>query len=72
MNVSLELLTAETIALGFQHYILALGTAVMIPSFLVSAMGGSDVSKLFLCSSPFNYFSLFCCFDLFIDADDLF
>uniref|UniRef100_A0A2N9GIE7 Uncharacterized protein n=1 Tax=Fagus sylvatica TaxID=28930 RepID=A0A2N9GIE7_FAGSY len=33
----------EAIALGFQHYILALGTAVMIPSFLVPLMGGSDV-----------------------------
>ncbi|KAG5030927.1 hypothetical protein JHK85_014909 [Glycine max] len=32
----------ETIVLGFQHYILALGTAVMIPSFLVPLMGGSD------------------------------
>jgi hypothetical protein len=40
----LNLLTVETIALGFQHYILALGTAVMIPSFLVPSMGGSDVS----------------------------
>jgi len=30
--------------LGFQHYILALGTAVMIPSFLVPLMGGTDVS----------------------------
>jgi nucleobase transporter 1/2 len=39
-----ELLTVETIALGFQHYILALGTAVMIPTFLVPSMGGSDVS----------------------------
>lgn len=35
----------EAIALGFQHYILALGTAVMIPTFLVPLMGGSDVSK---------------------------
>lgn len=34
----------EAIALGFQHYILALGTAVMIPSFLVPYMGGTDVS----------------------------
>ncbi|WRX27706.1 Nucleobase cation symporter 2 family - like 9 [Theobroma cacao] len=32
----------EAIALGFQHYILALGTAVMIPSFLVPLMGGTD------------------------------
>jgi hypothetical protein len=37
--------TGEAIALGFQHYILALGTAVMIPSFLVPLMGGNDVSK---------------------------
>lgn len=36
--------TGEAIALGFQHYILALGTAVMIPSFLVPLMGGSNVS----------------------------
>jgi len=39
---------AETIALGFQHYILALGTAVMIPSFLVPVMGGSDVSSFYV------------------------
>ncbi|GAU30298.1 hypothetical protein TSUD_385190 [Trifolium subterraneum] len=32
----------ECIVLGFQHYILALGTAVMIPSFLVPLMGGTD------------------------------
>lgn len=31
--------------MGFQHYILALGTAVMIPSFLVPLMGGNDVSS---------------------------
>ncbi|KAL1367640.1 hypothetical protein AAHE18_02G066400 [Arachis hypogaea] len=36
----------ESIALGFQHYILALGTAVMIPSFLVPLMGGSDDDKV--------------------------
>ncbi|RWW56614.1 hypothetical protein BHE74_00036658 [Ensete ventricosum] len=32
----------EAIALGFQHYILALGTAVMIPTLLVPLMGGTD------------------------------
>lgn len=37
---------AEAIALGFQHYILALGTAVMIPTFLVPLMGGSDNDKV--------------------------
>ncbi|PPD73558.1 hypothetical protein GOBAR_DD29531 [Gossypium barbadense] len=36
----------EAIALGFQHYILALGTAVMIPSFLVPLMGGTDDDKV--------------------------
>ncbi|CAL5409997.1 unnamed protein product [Camellia sinensis] len=37
---------AEAIALGFQHYILALGTAVMIPTFLVPLMGGTDNDKV--------------------------
>ncbi|KAK1275920.1 Nucleobase-ascorbate transporter 2 [Acorus gramineus] len=36
----------EAIALGFQHYILALGTAVMIPTFLVPLMGGNDGDKV--------------------------
>ncbi|CAN6443714.1 unnamed protein product [Victoria cruziana] len=36
----------EAIVLGFQHYILALGTAVMIPSFLVPLMGGTDDDKV--------------------------
>ncbi|KAI5073464.1 hypothetical protein GOP47_0011477 [Adiantum capillus-veneris] len=31
--------------LGFQHYIVMLGTTVMIPSFLVPLMGGSDGDK---------------------------
>jgi nucleobase transporter 1/2 len=35
--------TGEGIALGFQHYILSLGTAVMIPTLLVPLMGGNDV-----------------------------
>ncbi|VFQ97095.1 unnamed protein product [Cuscuta campestris] len=30
----------EAMAMGFQHYIMALGTAVMIPSLLVPMMGG--------------------------------
>ncbi|KAG2684019.1 hypothetical protein I3843_10G058900 [Carya illinoinensis] len=42
----LRMKTAEAIALGFQHYILALGTAVMIPSFLVPLMGGNDDDKV--------------------------
>ncbi|CAI9782075.1 unnamed protein product [Fraxinus pennsylvanica] len=36
----------EAIALGFQHYVLALGTYVMIPSFLVPLMGGTDGDKV--------------------------
>ncbi|GKA96511.1 nucleobase-ascorbate transporter 2, partial [Tanacetum coccineum] len=36
----------ETIALGFQHYILSLGTAVMIPTFLVPLMGGTSGNKV--------------------------
>ncbi|KAJ8761430.1 hypothetical protein K2173_001561 [Erythroxylum novogranatense] len=36
----------EAVVLGFQHYILALGTAVMIPSFLVPLMGGDHGDKV--------------------------
>ncbi|KAG8077994.1 hypothetical protein GUJ93_ZPchr0007g3081 [Zizania palustris] len=36
----------EAIILGFQHYILALGTAVMIPAVLVPMMGGSDGDRV--------------------------
>ncbi|KAG8056373.1 hypothetical protein GUJ93_ZPchr0002g24372 [Zizania palustris] len=35
----------EAMALGFQHYILSLGTAVMIPTMLVPLMGGNDHDK---------------------------
>ncbi|KAH9620721.1 hypothetical protein KSS87_020211 [Heliosperma pusillum] len=35
----------EAVAMGFQHYILSLGTAVMIPTFLVPLMGGNDGDK---------------------------
>lgn len=35
---------AEGIVLGFQHYIVMLGTTVIIPSILVPLMGGGDVS----------------------------
>ncbi|RWW11208.1 hypothetical protein BHE74_00016883, partial [Ensete ventricosum] len=41
--VTAHSIAGEAIALGFQHYVLALGTAVMIPTFLVPLMGGSDV-----------------------------
>lgn len=36
---------AEGIVLGFQHYIVMLGTTVIIPSILVPLMGGGDVSS---------------------------
>ncbi|CAL1400902.1 unnamed protein product [Linum trigynum] len=36
----------ESIALGFKHYILALGTAVMIPTFLVPLMGSDHGDKV--------------------------
>ncbi|WVY91933.1 hypothetical protein V8G54_037447 [Vigna mungo] len=36
---------AEAILLAFQNYILMLGTSVMIPSWIVHVMGGSDGDK---------------------------
>lgn len=54
----LDVETGEAIALGFQHYILALGTAVMIPSFLVPLMGGTDVSSFSKWISYIFYLSL--------------
>jgi hypothetical protein len=36
---------AEAIILGFQHYIVMLGTSVIIPSALVPQMGGGNVSS---------------------------
>jgi hypothetical protein len=39
------------IMLGFQHFILCLGTAVMIPTLLVPLMGGNAVRIL----SLFNF-----------------
>ncbi|KAF5201062.1 Nucleobase-ascorbate transporter like [Thalictrum thalictroides] len=36
----------EAIALGFQHYILALGTAVMIPTIIVGAIEGTPDDKV--------------------------
>ncbi|KAK6922130.1 Nucleobase cation symporter 2 family [Dillenia turbinata] len=35
----------EAILLGFQHYLVMLGTAVLIPSFLVPQMGGGNEEK---------------------------
>lgn len=35
---------AEAILLGFQHYLVMLGTTVLIPTALVPQMGGGHVS----------------------------
>ncbi|RRT67822.1 hypothetical protein B296_00036054, partial [Ensete ventricosum] len=50
----------EAIALGFQHYILALGTAVMIPTLLVPLMGGTDVSLHITTSHSVSNLSRLC------------
>lgn len=41
---------AEAILLGFQHYLVMLGTTVLIPTALVPQMGGRNVrpKKMFL------------------------
>lgn len=36
---------AEAILLGFQHYLVMLGTTVIIPTALVPQMGGGNVSQ---------------------------
>lgn len=36
-------IAAEAVLLGFQHYIVMLGTTVLIPSILVPQMGGGNV-----------------------------
>ncbi|XP_024365383.1 nucleobase-ascorbate transporter 2 isoform X1 [Physcomitrium patens] len=35
----------EAIALGFQHYLVMLGSSIMIPSILVPMMGGNDADR---------------------------
>lgn len=44
--VKLLVYAAEAILLGFQHYLVMLGTAVLIPTYLVPQMGGGNVSHL--------------------------
>lgn len=39
--------SAEAILLGFQHYLVMLGTTVLIPTALVPQMGGGYVSPFF-------------------------
>lgn len=44
VSVKFFLYAAEAILLGFQHYLVMLGTTVLIPTFLVPQMGGGHVS----------------------------
>lgn len=49
---------AEAILLGFQHYLVMLGTTVLIPSALVPQMGGGNVrpkKKFFLVNFDSKY-----------------
>jgi xanthine/uracil permease len=41
MGMSLN--AAEAVLLGFQHYLVMLGTTVIIPTALVPQMGGNNV-----------------------------
>ncbi|KAG8390978.1 hypothetical protein BUALT_Bualt01G0140000 [Buddleja alternifolia] len=43
-----EQLPVEAIILGFQHYLLALGSIVLIPSMLVPQMGGSNIENIII------------------------
>lgn len=43
-TLNLSFPAAEAVILGFQHYIVMLGTSVIIPSALVPQMGGGNVS----------------------------
>lgn len=51
LNELICLIAAETVLLAFQNYILMLGTSAFIPALLVPAMGGSDVSLLYMSHS---------------------
>jgi xanthine/uracil permease len=42
--IVLKWYAAEAVILGFQHFIVMLGTTVIIPSALVPQMGGGNVS----------------------------
>lgn len=50
---------AEAILLGFQHYLVMLGTTVLIPSSLVPQMGGGNVRT---CWMLFSLLSFKICF----------
>lgn len=45
------IVTAEAVMLAFQHYVVMLGTIVMLASFLVPQMGGDHVSSRYRHSS---------------------
>lgn len=44
LTCSRNVSAAEAILLGFQHYLVMLGTTVIIPTALVPQMGGGNVS----------------------------
>lgn len=54
---------AEAILLGFQHYIVMLGTTVAIPTYLAPQMGGGNVSLVSLI--PNAHFQMFSVSDSF-------
>ena len=43
MLIFVTLIAAEAMILGFQHYLVMLGTTVIIPTTLVPLMGGGNV-----------------------------
>lgn len=62
MLIFITLIAAEAMILGFQHYLVMLGTTVIIPTTLVPLMGGGNVmtfSENFLKLDAFffNYYS---------------
>lgn len=72
LKTHFKFLAAEALLLGFQHYIVMLGTTVLIASTLVPQMGGSHVSVTVLwilrLMKRFCYFGMsiywFCCYIL--------
>ena len=60
--MGLSLVTAEAILLGFQHYLVMLGTTVLIPASLVPQMGGGNVGFHRDCYSQLGFFMLFVSF----------
>lgn len=48
------MIAGEAVILGFQHYLVMLGTTVIIPTIIVPYMGGGNVSIFFSNLSGFN------------------